>query len=86
MKSKLTEMKELLREMRSKKMSFFYIVVQMKGFKKNELIVNHVSNLEKKIEYYLKTYDANLNHKFADGVKIVSYGIAHSLEDITFEM
>lgn len=86
MQSKLAEMKELLREVKSTKMNFFYIMVQMKGFKKNELIVNHVSNLDKKIEYYLKTYDANLNHKFADGVKIVSYGIARSLEDITFEL
>ena len=47
------------------------IFVEMPGFPMPELITNPVVNLEKKLGYWKKTYDENLEHKYAKGIKIV---------------
>lgn len=49
------------------------LVIEMSGFPKPELIVNPVDNLEKKLEYWKNTYDENLEHKHAKGIKIIAY-------------
>lgn len=47
------------------------LFIEMPGFPEPELIVNPVANLEKKLEYWKNTYDDNLEHKHAKGIKIV---------------
>lgn len=49
------------------------VFIEMPGFESPEIIVNPVENLEKKLEYYKNTYDENLNHKHAEGIKIIGY-------------
>lgn len=49
------------------------LFIEMPGFSQPELIINPVVNLEKKLEYYKKTYDENLEHKHAKGIKITGY-------------
>lgn len=49
------------------------IFVEMPGFKEPEMITNPIENLEKKLEYYKNTYDENLEHKHAKGIKIIGY-------------
>lgn len=49
------------------------LLIEMPGFPKPEMITNPVENLEKKLEYYKKTYDKNLEHKHAKGIKIIGY-------------
>ena len=49
------------------------LLIEMPGFPKPEMITNPVGNLEKKLEYYKKTYDENLEHKHAKDVKIIGY-------------
>lgn len=49
------------------------LLIEMPGFNKPELITNPYGNLEKKLEYYKQTYDKNLEHKHAKGIKIVGY-------------
>lgn len=49
------------------------LFIEMPGFPKPELITNPVANLEKKFEYWKNTYDENLEHKHAKGIKIVDY-------------
>lgn len=49
------------------------LFIEMPGFPKPELIINPVENLEKKLEYYRNTYDINLEHKHAKGIKIIGY-------------
>lgn len=49
------------------------IFIEMPGFPKPELIINPVENLKKKLEYWIKTYDENLMHKHAKGIRIVGY-------------
>lgn len=47
------------------------VVVQMKGYPTNEVIINHPKNIDKKLVYYKKTYADNGEHKFTNEVKIV---------------
>lgn len=49
------------------------LFIEMPGFPMPELITNPVPNLQKKLEYYKNTYDENLEHKHAKGIKIVGY-------------
>lgn len=49
------------------------IFIEMPDFEEPEIIINPTKNLEKKLEYYKKTYDENLKHKHAKGIKIIGY-------------
>lgn len=47
------------------------LFIDMPGFDEPELITNPPANIEKKIAYYQATYDENLEHKHAKGIRIV---------------
>lgn len=49
------------------------VLIEMPGFEEPELIINPCKNLKQKLRYYKDTYDENLNHKKAPGIKIVGY-------------
>ena len=49
------------------------LFIEMPGFEKPELITNPLENLTKKLEYYKTTYDDNLEHKHAKGIKIIGF-------------
>jgi hypothetical protein len=49
------------------------LFIEMPEFPSPEMIINPVENLEKKLEYYKNTYDDNLEHKHAKGIKIIAY-------------
>lgn len=49
------------------------LLIEMPGFPKPEMITNPVENLALKLEYYKKTYDEQLEHKHAKGIKIIGY-------------
>lgn len=49
------------------------LLIEMPGFKEPEMIINPAVNLQKKLEYYKKTYDENLEHKHAKGIRIIGY-------------
>jgi len=49
------------------------IIIEMPDFESPEIIVNPTENLSKKLEYYQNTYDENLEHKHAKGIKIIGY-------------
>lgn len=48
------------------------IFIEMPGFQEPELITNPVVNLRKKLDYYKATYDINLQHKHAAGIRIMA--------------
>lgn len=62
--------------------NFVAIEVTMNGFPKPEVIVNPIENAKDKIEYYKKTYDGKLNHRFADGIKITGFASGKSMEEL----
>lgn len=49
------------------------VYIYMPDFPHPELIINAHGNLEKKLAYYKDTYDAELEHKHAKGIRIVGY-------------
>lgn len=57
------------------------IVVEMDGFPRNEVIINHVDNVEAKIKYYKDTYNDDLTHKHAP-IRIVDCAIGDSFRQI----
>jgi len=49
------------------------LFIEMPGFEMPEIIVNPPENLDKKLEYYKATYNENLEHKNAKGIRIIGY-------------
>ncbi|WGT40128.1 hypothetical protein QH639_04925 [Lysinibacillus sp. 1 U-2021] len=47
------------------------LFIDMPGFDEPELITNPPANIENKLAYYKATYDENLEHKHAKGIRIV---------------
>lgn len=47
------------------------LFIDMPGFDEPELITNPPANIEKKLAYYKATYDENLKHKHAKGIRII---------------
>lgn len=61
---------------------FMFVLVSVPNCNDNELIINPLTNFEDKLNYYLETYDEELNHKYAQGVKIMGFGMSEALEFI----
>ena len=53
--------------------AFVVVMVEIEGQEGYEIIINPYINILEKLEYYRKTYDDDLNHKHAKGIKIVSW-------------
>lgn len=58
------------------------VLIEMEGFESAEVIINSHENIADKLAYYGKTYDDNLNHEFAKGIRIVGFTYGDSFEDI----
>lgn len=72
--TKLEEMVEyLLDEQNKGKNELFYITVNINDAKNDEMLINHVNQLESKVKYYKTTYDNNLKHNHAN-VIVTDYG------------
>ena len=63
---------------------FIAVAIEMDGFPEPEIIVNPIENADLKLEYYKKTYDENLNHKFAEGVRIIICDYGDSLGEFNW--
>lgn len=59
------------------------VLVEMEGFPESEVIINERANFETKLAYYQKTYDGNLQHKYAKGIAIVGFTYGDSFQDIS---
>ena len=62
-------------EMAIKESKSLSLLITLPGLDSPEMITNPVENLEKKLEYYKSTYDDNLEHRHAKGIKIVGYSM-----------
>lgn len=61
---------------------FVAVRIEMEGFPEAEIIVNPIINADSKIAYYKKTYDENLNHKHAKGIRIVGCSFGNDMAEI----
>lgn len=66
--------------------AYVAVLIEMEGFPEPEVIINKQENIETKLAYYKKTYDENLNHKFAKGIKIVGCAYGEDFMDIQLEI
>ena len=58
------------------------VKIHMEGFPKDEIIINELENAEKKLEYYVNTYDDNLVHKHSSGIQIVDVDYADYVDEL----
>jgi len=58
------------------------VLIEMTGFEKPEVIINQSENFDKKLAYYIDAYDENLNHKHAQGIKIIGFTHGNYFDDI----
>ncbi|MFL1672651.1 hypothetical protein [Paenibacillus dendritiformis] len=65
---------------------FIGVKIQMDGFPKDEVIINECENIDDKVAYYKKTYDNDLNHRFAQGIKITGFGFGDTFMDIQHQL
>jgi wobble nucleotide-excising tRNase len=61
---------------------FVAVKIEMEGFPEAEIIVNPIDNADSKLAYYKNTYDEELNHKFAKGIKIVGFTFGDDMGEI----
>lgn len=66
----------------------FYVAIKvsMDGFPEDEVIINRYENIDSKLEYYRNTYDQDLNHKYAKGIKITDFTYGESFDVIEYEL
>jgi len=64
------------------KMNYVAIVLTMEGFEGKEVIINPIENFDTKLAYYQQTYDNELHHKFAKGIRIVGFTFGDSFAEI----
>lgn len=65
---------------------FVGVVIDMEGFPQPEVIINPAENIDSKLAYYKKTYDENLQHKFAPGIKISGFSFGDNYDDIEHDL
>lgn len=56
--------------------------IKMEGFPTDEIIINPLENAVEKLAYYKKTYDEDLEHKFAKGISIVGFTFGKDFSEI----
>lgn len=61
---------------------FVGVLIEMEGFDKPEVIINQIENFDNLLAYYERTYNANLNHKFAEGKRISAFTFGNSFSEI----
>ncbi|PER52646.1 hypothetical protein COI79_31340 [Bacillus thuringiensis] len=65
-----------------------YVAVQiaMDGFSSDELIINDRHNIDNKLEYYKKTYNEDLKHRYSPGIRIVGFAYGYSFSEILIKL
>ncbi len=65
---------------------FVAVRIEMEGFPEAEIIVNPIVNADSKLEYYKKTYDEDLNHKYAKGIRIIGCTFGSDMSEIESDL
>ena len=83
---KMSNLEKCFEEAEVTKKRFVGLVIGMEGFPKPEVIINEAANFDSKLAYYQKTYDEDLNHRFAKGIKIIGFTFGNSFDEIAFDL
>lgn len=63
----------------SKEYNYFIIEVKIYDYLETELIINPISNLDKKIRYFRENYNEDLTLKANNNIKIVNFDLLKSV-------
>ncbi|MED3022342.1 MULTISPECIES: hypothetical protein [Bacillus cereus group] len=66
--------------------NYVAVQIEMDGFPSDEVIINDKHNIETKLEYYKKTYNEDLEHRYAPGIRIIGYVYGYSFSGIQREL
>lgn len=83
---KMRDLEACVAQAKAYGMSFIGVAFELPGTEDVEFIINPSCNFDTKLKYYKETYDEDLNHKKAPGVKIVDFTYGHSFTDIQASM
>lgn len=78
----MNDLIDIFNDAKEFKANFVAIRVSMDGFPSEETIINESENVDSKLDYYRKTYDENLNHKYSKGIKITAFTYGDTFEEI----
>jgi len=79
---KMANLENCFNQAQVKGAAFVGVKIEMGGFPEPEVIINGRENIESKLEYYKKTYNENLEHNHAPGIKIVAFTYGENFTDI----
>lgn len=82
MNLKITNLESCFEQAKLIGVPYVAVKIEMNGFPEPEVIVNKNVNIDSKLEYYKKTYDEDLNHKYAPGIKIIGFTHGDDFGDI----
>jgi hypothetical protein len=83
---KMVELEYDFNEAIKQRAKFIGVLIKMPGFDRPEVIINSYENFNKKLAYYKKTYDEDLEHKFSKGIKIIDSCYGNSYSEISIAL
>ena len=66
--------------------NYIGLLISMREFEKPEVIINPKENFDNKLEYYKKTYNDQLTHKYSKGIKIIGFTYGQSFAHIQWDL
>ncbi|WP_163247839.1 hypothetical protein [Bacillus tropicus] len=82
----LEGLEQCFNEAASEEANYVAVQIEMDGFPSDEVIINDKHNIASKLEYYKKTYNEDLEHRYAPGIRIVAYAYGYSFSGVQREL
>ncbi|MES5957565.1 hypothetical protein QCI42_30170 [Bacillus fungorum] len=82
----LEGLEQCFNEAASEEANYVAVQIEMDGFPSDEVIINDKHNIVSKLEYYKKTYNEDLEHRYAPGIRIVGYAYGYSFAGVQREL
>ncbi|PEX80708.1 hypothetical protein [Bacillus cereus] len=82
----LEGLEQCFNEVASEGAEYVAVQIEMDGFPGDEVIINGKKNMDTKLEYYKKTYNEDLEYKYAPGIRIVEFTYDYTFSGIQREL
>ncbi|PEC24004.1 hypothetical protein [Bacillus cereus] len=78
----LEGLEKCFNEAASEGTEYVAVQIEMDGVPSDEVIINDNDNITSKLAYYKKTYNEELEHRYAPGIRIVDFAHGYSFLNI----
>ncbi|MDM5193042.1 hypothetical protein QUG02_08685 [Bacillus hominis] len=82
----LEGLEKCFNEAASEGTEYVAVQIEMDGFPSDEVIINDNDNITSKLAYYKKTYNEELEHRYAPGIRIVGFAHGYSFLNIEHKL